>query len=149
MQGASSGFFTPNTSPSKRPAPVCLIALCETPPPLHKRQRLFSPSSPATPDKFPAYFRSPVRPSPISPRPTLDSSVDSMTALNEMAAHEVCSNDVMVTSPPRLERLRLLDYPRTPLSIARSSGLQVLPANDVPQEENHKLSQSRGKSYSR
>lgn len=104
--------------------------MCETPPHLLKRQRLFSPSSPSTPDKFLARYRSPVRPSP-SLRLFLDSSCDSLTALNELAALEEAnqrnnsSQDVMVLSPPRLERLQLLDYPCTPLSIARSSGIQV------------------------
>ena len=44
---------------------------------------------------------------------------------------DISGEDVMMNSPPRLERLQLLDYPRTPLSIARSSGLQVpLPTDD-------------------
>lgn len=122
MQEPNTSYLTPNHSPSKRP--IWHVSLCEsTPPrPILKKQRLFSPSSPATPDEFPASFCSPIHPS-ASPRPFLDSSCDSLTGLNEMAAYK--SNDVMVTSPPRLERLQLLDYPRTPLSIARSSGLQV------------------------
>ncbi len=32
-------------------------------------------------------------------------------------------SDVMITSPPRLERLRLFDFPCTPASLAKSAGL--------------------------
>lgn len=117
----SASLLTPNPSPSKH----LQVPLCETPPPMLKRQRLFSPSSPVTPDKFPVNFHSPARP---SPRPFLDSSCDSLTALNEMATYDANSNDIMMTSPPRIERLQLLDYPCTPLSIARSSGLHVPPS---------------------
>lgn len=59
----------------------------------------------------------------------------------------------MMVSPPRLERLQLLDYPRTPLSIARSSGLhlQVPSISDMPQEARYKQNQdsTRGKIRSR
>lgn len=132
-----SGLLTPNPSPSKRP-PLHV----STPPQLLKRQRLFSPSSPVTQDKYPVIFHSPVRP---SPRPFLDTSCDSLTALNEMAARDASRNDIMVISPPRLERLQLLDYPCTPLSIARSSGLQVPPnGSDCPRS-----GRGSGKAYSR
>ena len=126
----NESYFTPNPSPAKRPISRLSMA---TPPPLLKRQRLFSPSSPGTPGKFLACYRSPARPSP-SPRLFLDSSCDSLTALDELASLEEASKrnssssngcDVMIVSPPRLERLQLWDYPCTPLSIARSSGLQV------------------------
>lgn len=146
-QGMSASLFftTPNPSPTKR----CQVSLCDTPPPLLKRQRLFSPSSPATPDKFPVDFQSPVRP---SPRPSLDSSCDSVTAMNIMGAHQNGSStdgnggssDVMITSPPRLERLQLLDYPCTPLSIVRTSGLQV-----PDQSEESLRKTSGGKAFSR
>ena len=133
-----SGFLTPNPSPCKRP-PGCQIS---TPPQLLKRQRLFSPSSPVTPDKFPVNFHSPARP---SPRPFLDTSCDSLTALNEMAAHDSSRDDIMMTSPPRIERLQLLDYPCTPLSIARSSGMQVPSSgSDCPRGV-----RGSGKAYSR
>ena len=140
-QELSFSLLTPNTSPTKR-------GCHETPPPLLKRQRLFSPSSPATPDKFPAHFHSPAHPS-RSPRPFLDSSCDSITALNEMATYEADSNDIMMLSPPRLERLQLLDYPRTPLSIARSSGLQFPSASDSPREGRRKHNSRAGKALSR
>lgn len=156
VQEMSATLFTPYPSPTKRPT-VSQVPLCETPPPLLKRQRLFSPSSPATPDKFPLNFQSPIRPSPRSF--LLDSSSDSLTALNEMAVHQGNNGyDVMMTSPPRLERLQLLDYPRTPLSIARSSGLQVPassssgndnPQNDNPQVASRKQNGHSGKAYSR
>ncbi len=96
-----------------------------TSPPLMKKQRLFSPSSPTTPDKFPAHFRSPMRPS-LSPAICLDFSCDSPSSQTEMVAKGDSSSDSsMICSPPRIERLQLYDYPRTPLSIARSCGLAV------------------------
>ena len=132
----SSEYVTLSPSPSKRPTTSLFNSF--TPPPLLKRQRLFSPSSPTNPDKFPIDFQSPVRPS-VSPNPYLGSSCDS---LNEMAA----KGDAMLSSPPRLERLQLFDYPRTPLSIARSSGLHVQlssanvePSLTMPQENGKML----------
>ena len=131
-----NGFLTPNPSPSKRPSAHQI----STPPQLLKRQRLFSPSSPVTPDKFPVNFHSPARP---SPRPFLDTSCDSLTALNELAVNDASRDDIMMMSPPRIERLQLLDYPCTPLSIARSSGMQVPSGgSDCPRS-------GSGKAYSR
>ena len=141
MQKSNAIFITPNPSPSK-----CLaVSGVETPPPCLKKQRLFSPSSPVTPDKFPASFQSPTRPSQtISPRLFLDSSCDSLTALNEMDySSEMGKSDIMITSPPRLERLQLLDYPRTPLSIARSSGLQMASNSSDIQTQHAKEAYSR------
>lgn len=105
-------FATPLTSPPRQ----LDNSFSETP--LNKRQRLFSPQSSEEEDSF--------RPSRLvtslfSPASTgsPESNQDSDDSLLKG------TNDVMVVSPPRLERLQLFDYPRTPLSIARSSGVRM------------------------
>ena len=66
---------------------------------------------------------------------SFDTSMDSLNGSlgNSNGAHpipkEICEGDVMMCSPPRIERLQLFDSPRTPGSIARSSGIHVAPAS--------------------
>ena len=105
--------------------------------PLTKKQRLFSPTSPRTPDK--SRFHPSSLFSQPSPSDSLaDTSTDKINcsvgsgdiqASSGNAVYQsypaVDSEDVMMCSPPRIERLQLFDYPRTPISIARSSGIHV------------------------
>ena len=99
-----------------------------------KKQRLFSPTSPSTPDEFDTKFH----PSNLfsHPSPCLSDSFDtSVDSMNGSLGHSHCPipeesygmepGDVMMRSPPRIERLQLFDSPRTPASIARSSGIHV------------------------
>lgn len=142
-------FATPNPSPSKRAA-----AQGSNVTPVTKKQRMFSPTSPKTPDKFSTEFR----PSNIFARlpPAGDSfntSIDSMNCslsntgspvlsdCNDSQIRVVGSGDVIICSPPRIERLQLFDYPRTPASIARSSGVHVSASN---QRKDQIIRQSRG-----
>ena len=132
-------FATPNPSPSKRAA----ARQGSNVTPLTKKQRLFSPTSPGTPDKFGTSFRPSNLFSYASPPPgeSFNNSVDSMNCSlgdhdcqvpSAIANSQCCptdSNDVMMCSPPRIERLQLFDYPRTPASIARSSGMHVSSGN--------------------
>ena len=130
--GMEHEFATPCTSPSKRPSSYHNSSL-DTPPPMFKKQRLFSPSSPKTPDNklSSPFHRSKVlcRRSPSPCNFSFNSSTDSyngeaMGHVNESGCG-MDSDDIMVCSPPKEERLQLFDYPRTPLSIVRSSGLQM------------------------
>lgn len=130
-------FATPNPSPSKRTA--VRQGSCVTP--LNKKQRLFSPTSPGTSDKFDTRFRPSNLFSQPSPSDSFDTSIDSMNCslgCSDSQTHRdtansqddgVVSDDVMMCSPPRIERLQLFDYPRTPASIARSSGIHVAAHN--------------------
>ena len=43
----------------------------------------------------------------------------------ELKTIGIDSDDIMMCSLPRIERLQLFDYPRTPASIARSSGMHL------------------------
>ena len=52
--------------------------------------------------------------------------------------------DIMMTSPPRLERLQLLDYPCTPLSIVRSSGFQEFCAGSTTNDALQQQQQTNG-----
>jgi len=45
--------------------------------------------------------------------------------LELVAKGDTSGHGAMGCSPPRMERLQLFDYPRTPLSIARSCGLAL------------------------
>ena len=126
-------FATPNPSPSKRAAARQISHVT----PLTKKQRLFSPNSPRTPDKFNSRFRPPgpfSQPSPSINDSLADTSMNSslgagdggVSGSNTVSQSQVIdSEDVMMCSPPRIERLQLFDYPRTPISIARSSGIHV------------------------
>ena len=125
-------FATPNPSPSKQTS-ACQSS-CGTP--HSKKQRLFSPTSPSTPDKFntnfhPSNLFSRISPSHLSD--SFDTSMDSMNGSLGSTTHpitkEICGGDIMMCSPPRIERLQLFDSPRTPASIARSSGIHVAPAS--------------------
>ena len=123
-------FATPNQSPSKQ---TC-ARQSSYGTPHSKKQRLFSPISPSTPDKFntdgfhPSNLFSRLSPSLSD---SFDTSMDSMNNTNSLGntthpvAKEVCGSDVMMCSPPRIERLQLFDSPRTPGSIARSSGIHM------------------------
>ena len=123
-------FATPNPSPSKR---TC-ARQSSYGTPHSKKQRLFSPTSPSTPDKFntegfhPSNLFSRLSPSLSD---SFDTSMDSMNSslgnTTHSVAKEVSGSDVMMCSPPRIERLQLFDSPRTPGSIARSSGIHVAP----------------------
>ncbi len=106
-------FATPQSTPPK----YMDSSFCETP--LHKRQRLFSPQSP---EDLLSTFRPTSLFSQDSPSShgSPNTSCDSVDSLLKDPP-----NDSLMVSPPRLERLQLFDYPRTPLSIARSSGVQV------------------------
>lgn len=122
-------FATPDSSPPRRATVHLNNSFCETPP-LNKKQRLLSPS-PQTPDKSLCNFRPTSLFSQDSPSPnnlsfnSSSESIDSVLKDSTKSNGQDDDSDVMMLSPPRLERLQLFDYPRTPLSIARSSGLQV------------------------
>lgn len=123
-------FATPSTSPSKRLASHHNSSL-ETPPPIFKKQRLFSPDTPDTKSRSSKIW-SHQSPSPCSF--SLDSSTESNNeeAVRDEEGGYVHSDDVMMCSPPKIERLQLFDYPRTPLSIVKSLGLQM-PGNCTTQ----------------
>ena len=108
-------FATPYSSPSKHQASFDSVdSMCESPPPL-KQQRLLSPS-PNTPSKSQSRSRGF---SSIRQSSALFSSCTSPT--NDSAE----SDDSFLTSPPKIERLQLFDYPCTPMSIMKSSGLPL------------------------
>lgn len=132
-------FATPNPSPSKLPA----VRQCSNVTPLIKKQRLFSPTSPTLTDEFgstihPCNLFS--HPSP-SPSDSFSNSIDSMNCsldnndcqvssdITNSQGCPVDSDDVLKCSPPCIERLQLFDYPRTPASIARCSGVHVSVSN--------------------
>ncbi len=104
-------FATPLSSPPQRMDG----SFSETP--LHKRQRLFSPES-SEDDSL-----RPTRLATCLFSPSSTGSPDSNHDSDDSVLRSC--KDVMTVSPPRLERLQLFDYPRTPLSIARSSGVRM------------------------
>lgn len=109
-------FATPSSSPSRRTSLKLLdSSLCDSPP--LKQQRLFSPS-PSTPNKTSPQFSH------------NKDSLHSLTARRPLRdSNNTSNNDIMMCSPPKLERLQLFDSPQTPMSIAKSSGL--LPRQSV------------------
>lgn len=142
-------FATPNPSPSKRTS----AHQSSYGTPHSKKQRLFSPTSPSTPDKFNTGFHPSNLFSRVSPglSDSFDTSMDCMNGSLGNTTHpvtkEICGDDVMMCSPPRIERLQLFDSPRTPASIARSSGIHVVP---VTQNQLHTSRQpKRPTSWSR
>ena len=116
-QGWCVSFATPRHSPrhhsfsSSTESP----SICESPP--LKQPRLFTPPpySPARQQHHP--MGSPLN-FELSPPPTNKSPSRQLVAPGDIGE---INGDVMVTSPPRLERLQLFDYPATPQTLARGS----------------------------
>ena len=107
-------FATPHSSPSRPTALKSMdSSFCDSPP--LKQQRLFSPS-PGTPTKTLPPFRHIGASLSHAQSPLRDSTNTS-------------GDDVMMCSPPKIERLQLFDSPQTPMSIAKNSGL--LPSQSV------------------
>ena len=105
-------FATPYSSPTKHQASFNSVdSMCESPPPL-KQQRLFSPS-----------------PTMSQSRSRGFSSIRQPTALFSSSASPTDqgfeSDDSFLASPPKIERLQLFDYPCTPMSIMKSSGVPL------------------------
>ena len=115
-QGWDMSFATPSSSPSRRASLKLLdSSLCDSPP--LKQQRLFSPS-PGTPSKN------------FSPFSYNRDSLHSLTSRRPLRdSNKTGNDDIMMFSPPKLERLQLFDSPQTPMSIAKSSGM--LPRHSV------------------
>ena len=104
-------FATPRPSPHHRSFSSNESSMCESPP--SKQPRLFTPP-PLSPAKkrLAAPLNFELSPTPQKPPlPFRDSTNMSR------------GNDVMVCSPPRIERLQLFDYPATPQTLARGSGV--------------------------
>ena len=124
-------FATPNPSPSKQTARY----QSSYGTPHSKKQRLFSPTSLRTPDKFDVNFH----PSYLSPsldNTSMDGVNGNLSSSTRLISKGICGCDVMMCSPPRIERLKLFDSPRTPGSIARSSGIHVAASNQNQLETN-------------
>lgn len=125
MQGWNVSFATPRPSPHHKSFSSTESSMCESPP--LKQPRLFtppplSPSTATTTNKrrqrhclatpLDYDLSPPVPPSTPNfvPKPYQDS-----TNRNR--------DDVMVCSPPRIERLQLFDFPATPQTLARGAGV--------------------------
>lgn len=109
-------FATPYHSPSRSHQSALPFndSMSDSPP--LKQQRLFSPSpSPSTPEK----------PRPRRPLTNPFSLPSPSYALYNSPLRDATNgrNDIMMTSPPRIERLQLFDYPCTPVSLAKQCGM--------------------------
>ncbi|CAI8051674.1 Wee1-like protein kinase 2 [Geodia barretti] len=115
-QGWCASFATPRHSPRHNSfSSTESSSMCESPP--LKQPRLFTPPphSPARKQRQRS-INSPLN-FELSPTPQNPTSAPFIADSTDK------NGDVMVTSPPRLERLQLFDYPATPITLARGSGI--------------------------
>ena len=115
VQGWSISFATPRHSPHHNSfSSMESSSMCESPP--LKQPRLFTPPPPSpTRKQHQTSHNSPLN-FELSPTPTNPTPGHYADSANR-------NGDVMMTSPPRLERLQLFDYPATPQTLARGSGV--------------------------
>ena len=116
VQGWCASFATPRHSPRHNSfSSTESSSMCESPP--LKQPRLFTPPphSPARKQRQ-CSINSPLN-FELSPTPQNPTSAPFIADSTDK------NGDVMVTSPPRLERLQLFDYPATPITLARGSGI--------------------------
>ena len=111
-QGWDISFATPRHSPSRHHSFTSAdSSMCESPP--LKLPRLFTPPPPSPAEN---QLRTPLdfELSPTPRGPPLPFRDTTNTAEGD---------DVMIFSPPKIERLHLFDYPATPQTLARGSSM--------------------------
>ena len=115
LQGWCVSFATPRHSPRHNSfSSTESSSMCESPP--LKQPRLFTPPPPSPAQKQQRHpLNSPLN-FELSPTPRNPTSAPFTDSTNR-------NGDIMITSPPRLERLQLFDYPATPQTLARGSNI--------------------------